>query len=177
MFSSKQPYSCTAMYTYSTSMTKPYKHFKGPPTKALSLFKLLISTADWSKFYMNKWNEKIKLSYIFIIWHHLQILFIYTLFVTLSILWCHNNDVNVCYICYNLKSTEEPIRRKRFGLNFERNGVWCYCLLKTFLLYRYQGFIRLYTIYIYICWHSRIVVLFLKRYNTKMEWTQYRKGK
>lgn len=34
------------MYIYSTSMTKPYKQFNGQPTKALSMFKLPISTAD-----------------------------------------------------------------------------------------------------------------------------------
>lgn len=27
-----------------------------------------------------------------------------------------NIDVNLCYLCYNLKSTEKPINRKRSGL-------------------------------------------------------------
>lgn len=172
MFPSKQPYSCTHIQPV---WPNPTNILRVPPPRhshCLNSSPLLIE-ANFT------WTSGMKKFSCLIYFYYLAPSsdIVYILFVTLSILWRHNNDVNVCYICYNLKSTEEPIRRKRFGLNFERNGVWCYCLLKTFLLYRYQGFIRLYTIYIYICWHSRIVVLFLKRYNTKMEWTQYRKGK
>lgn len=37
---------------------------------------------------------------------------------------------------------------KALWIKFERNGVWCYCLLKTFLLYRYKG-LFVYIPYIY----------------------------
>lgn len=37
---------------------------------------------------------------------------------------------------------------KALWIKFQRNGVWCYCLLKTFLLYRYKG-LFVYIPYVY----------------------------
>lgn len=134
-------------------MTKPYKHFKGLPTKALSLFKLLISTADWSKFNMNKWNEKnlVVLLFFYYLAPSPDIVHIYTV---RDIVYFMTSMFFLYLLQFKIHWRAD--QAKALWIKFERNGVLCYRLLKTFFyidIYMNHEYTKdTYTcIYIYIC--------------------------